>query len=143
MTAHTYTPGPDEFCQVCQEPLDYCTGSRQRARPERPGQVPQLVPASANGHAPEGDTEAAKSRPSAPPGRQVVVTLASQIKPRPVRWLWPDRIPAGALTLLAGREGIGKSLVGVRLAAELTRGTLPGERHGRPSRVMFATSEDA
>ena len=37
-----------------------------------------------------------------PAGRQVMVTLASQIKPRPVRWLWPDRIPAGALTLLAG-----------------------------------------
>jgi len=73
----------------------------------------------------------------------VVVTLASQIKPRPVRWLWPGRIPAGALTLLAGREGIGKSLVTVSLAAQLTRGTLPGARHGKPSRVMFATSEDA
>ena len=62
----------------------------------------------------------------------MIVTLASQIKPRPVRWLWPDRIPAGALTLLAGREGIGKSLVGVHLAAQLTRGTLPGGRHGKP-----------
>jgi hypothetical protein len=78
-----------------------------------------------------------------PTGRQVFITRASDIKPRPVRWLWPDRIPAGALTLLAGREGIGKSLVGVHLAARLTRGTLPGARHGKPSRVMFATSEDA
>jgi AAA domain-containing protein len=78
-----------------------------------------------------------------PPGRQVFITRASDIKPRPVRWLWPDRIPSGALTLLAGREGIGKSLVGVHLAAQLTRGALPGDRHGRPSRVMFATSEDA
>jgi RecA-family ATPase len=52
-------------------------------------------------------------------------------------------MPAGALTLLAGREGIGKSLVGVRLAAQLTHGSLAGCRHGRPSRVMFATSEDA
>lgn len=68
------------------------------------------------------------------------VTLASSIKPRPVRWLWPDRIPLGALTLLAGREGIGKSLVGIRLAAELTRGTLEGSRYGKPSRVLFATS---
>ena len=68
---------------------------------------------------------------------------ASSITPRPVRWLWPDRIPAGALTLLAGREGIGKSLVGVHLAAQLTRGELPGARFGTPSRVIFATSEDA
>ena len=64
----------------------------------------------------------------------MAVTLASSIKPRPVRWLWPDRIPSGALTLLAGREGIGKSLVGVHLAAQLTRGTLPGSRYGKPSR---------
>lgn len=75
--------------------------------------------------------------------RQVMVTLASSIKPRPVRWLWPDRLPLGALTLLAGREGIGKSLIGVHLAAELTRGDLPGARFGAPARVLFATSEDA
>jgi AAA domain len=133
MTGHTYSPGPDGFCGVCQEPDGYCQGTRaasspRRARPANAALALAVVP---NGS-------------KAPPvGRQVVVTLASQIKPQPVRWLWPDRIPAGALTLLAGREGIGKSLVGVYLAAQLTRGTLPGGRHGRPSRVMFATSEDA
>src|SRR5437016_917731 len=112
---------PDGTC------LNGCHAAPRPQRPERPA-VPTLTVVP-NGHRLAG--------------RQVMVTLASQIKPRPVRWLWPDRIPAGALTLLAGREGIGKSLVGVRLAAQLTRGTLPGSRHGRPSRVMFATSEDA
>jgi hypothetical protein len=125
VSRHIYQPGLDEFCKVCQEPPDYCRGSRP-ARPKAAAPAP-----ASNGHRP------------APAGRQVVVTLASQIKPRPVRWLWPDRIPAGALTLLAGREGIGKSLVGVHLAAQLTRGTLPGGRHGKPVRVLFATSEDA
>jgi hypothetical protein len=133
MSRHTYSPGVDGFCGVCQEPDGYCEGTRavsssRQARPASAAPVLAVVP---NGSQ------------AAPVGRQVVVTLASQIKPRPVRWLWPDRIPAGALTLLAGREGIGKSLVGVRLAAQLTRGTLLGGRHGRPSRVMFATSEDA
>ena len=71
------------------------------------------------------------------------MTLASSIRPRPVRWLWSERMPLGALTLLAGREGIGKSLVGVQLAARLTRGELPGSHAGEPSRVLFATSEDA
>ena len=112
---------PDGTC------LNGCHAAPPARRPERPA-VPALAVVP-NGHRPAG--------------RQVMVTLASQIKPRPVRWLWPDRIPAGALTLLAGREGIGKSLVGVHLAAQLTRGTLPGGRHGKPSRVMFATSEDA
>ena len=88
-----------------------------------------------------GKPEADENEPAA--GRQLLVTLASSIKPRPVRWLWPDRISLGSLTLLAGREGIGKSLVGVWLAAQLTCGTLPGSRYGTPSRVLFATSEDA
>ncbi len=114
---------PDGTC------LNGCHAAPPPRRPERPAAAPIAVPAAV----PNGSH----------PGRQVIVTLASQIRPRPVRWLWPDRIPAGALTLLAGREGIGKSLVGVHLAAELTRGTLPGGRHGRPCRVMFATSEDA
>ena len=69
--------------------------------------------------------------------------LPARYGPGPCGWLWPDRIPAGALTLLAGREGIGKSLIGVHLAAQLTRGTLTGSRYGTPSRVLFATSEDA
>ena len=132
MTRHVYDPGPDGFCAVCQEADGYCKGTRAARRGTGPADTapaPIAVPAAV----PNGSH----------PGRQVIVTLASQIRPRPVRWLWPDRIPAGALTLLAGREGIGKSLVGVHLAAELTRGTLPGSRHGRPCRVMFATSEDA
>lgn len=133
MTRHTYTPGADGFCGVCQEPDGYCKGTRAAPSPHqaRPASAAPTLAVIPNGSK------------AAPVGRQVVVTLASQIKPRPVRWLWPDRIPAGALTLLAGREGIGKSLVGVHLAAQLTRGTLAGGRHGRPSRVMFATSEDA
>ena len=125
MTADCRTCGvlldPDGTC------LNGCHAAPRPQRPKRPA-VPTfgVVP---NSHRPAG--------------REVMVTLASQIKPRPVRWLWPDRIPSGALTLLAGREGIGKSLVGVHLAAQLTHGTLPGGRHGKPSRVMFATSEDA
>jgi AAA domain len=124
-------------CPRCRTALDpdgtcfNCPGEPRRPQKTSPASevsVPTLTVV------PNGDR---------PAGRQVMVTLASQIKPRPVRWLWPDRIPAGALTLLAGREGIGKSLVGVHLAAELSRGTLPGSRHGRPCRVMFATSEDA
>jgi hypothetical protein len=132
MTVHVYDPGPDGFCYVCQEPGGYCTGVQQPTVSHIGETVaPPALAIVPNGHGP------------APIGRQVMVTLASQIKPRPVRWLWPDRIPSGALTLLAGREGIGKSLVGVHLAAQLTRGTLPGGRHGKPARVMFATSEDA
>jgi hypothetical protein len=125
---HVYAPTAAGFCAVCQEQEDYCTGTRPAQNGHQAAPVIQLRE---------------HNEPQQPPGRRVHVTLASQIRPRPVRWLWPDRIPAGALTLLAGREGIGKSLIGVHLAARLTRGELPGSRNDRPSRVLFATSEDA
>lgn len=129
MTApHAADFDADGFCRRCQVHESEHPGWRSRPRPPLAA-VPSEPPA--------------RPDPPRPAGRQVVVTLASSIKPRPVRWLWPDRIPLGALTLLAGREGIGKSLVGVHLAAQLTRGTLPGSRYGKPSRVLFATSEDA
>ena len=38
----------------------------------------------------------------AEPARQIRLTPASAIKPRPVRWAWADRIPAGELTLTPG-----------------------------------------
>jgi hypothetical protein len=75
--------------------------------------------------------------------RRVRLTPASTIKPRPVRWVWDDRIPAGALTLIPGREGIGKSLTLVWLTACITRGSLPGIHNGVPRPVIYAASEDS
>lgn len=39
-----------------------------------------------------------------------------------VRWLWPDRIPLGMLTLLLGDPGVGKSLLTCHLAGIVSRG---------------------
>lgn len=76
-------------------------------------------------------------------GRQLTTTRASSLDVKPVHWLWTDRIPAGALTLLAGREGIGKSLLGYSLAADITRGTLAGNRAGMPAPVLVIATEDS
>ncbi|GIG11626.1 AAA family ATPase [Catellatospora coxensis] len=62
---------------------------------------------------------------------------------RPVRWVWDGRIPAGSLTLIPGREGIGKSLTLAWLAGQLTRGTLPGIHYGTPRPVIYAATEDS
>lgn len=75
--------------------------------------------------------------------RRVSLTPASQITIRAVRWLWKDRIPSGCLTLLAGREGIGKSTVAYQLAADLTRGKLLGAAEGEPRNVIVAATEDS
>jgi hypothetical protein len=47
----------------------------------------------------------------------------SDIVPKPLRWLWPGRIPLGKLTLLIGDPGLGKSLLTTDIASRVTRGT--------------------
>jgi hypothetical protein len=75
--------------------------------------------------------------------RRLVVVPASSIKPRPVLWGWHERAPAGHVTLLAGREGIGKSLFVIDLTAHVTRGTLAGVFYGRPQAVFYCATEDS
>lgn len=81
--------------------------------------------------------------PAAPLLREVRLTPASSITVRPVHWLWKDRIALGTLALLGGREGIGKSMVGYTLAADVTCGRLPGERQNQPKSVIVAATEDS
>lgn len=79
--------------------------------------------------------------------RAVVLTPASNFRLRRVRWGWKDgnygRCPVGEITLVPGREGVGKSMFLAWLAANLTRGTLPGEFFGQPRAVMYSTAEDS
>lgn len=78
-----------------------------------------------------------------PRARHIVLTKASDIRIRRVRWIWEGRIAAGTLALLAGREGLGKSTIGYHIAARVTRGQLPGELEGEPRAVLVAASEDS
>lgn len=75
--------------------------------------------------------------------RRVSFTRASDIKPKPVHWLWEDRVALGTLALLAGREGIGKSTIAYDLAARITRGELPGVFKGEPRSVAVVATEDS
>ena len=79
----------------------------------------------------------------APSGRRVNLTPASSIRVRPVRWHWKDRLAIGTLSLLGGREGVGKTLAAYTLAASTTRGTLPGINYGVPRSVIVAATEDS
>jgi hypothetical protein len=75
--------------------------------------------------------------------RKLRLTPASSIAVRPVRWLWDGRIALGSFGLLGGREGIGKSLVGYTLAAELSRGRLAGAFLGIKKAVVVVATEDS
>ena len=75
-------------------------------------------------------------------GRQMVPNVLSTVEPERVTWAWEQRIPVGAVTLLAGRQGLGKSTLLADLTAALTRGELPGDLKGQPTTVLMASYED-
>jgi hypothetical protein len=75
--------------------------------------------------------------------RHVMLTPAGDITPRRVRWLWDGRLAVGSVSLIGGREGQGKTMLSLELAALVTTGRLPGESFGTPRSVIVVTSEDA
>lgn len=72
-----------------------------------------------------------------------VLKPASSIRLRRVEWLWNDRIALGEMSLLAGREGLGKSAISVWLAAQVSKGLLPGAYLGKPRNVLYLATEDS
>jgi hypothetical protein len=75
--------------------------------------------------------------------RRIRLTPASSFRIRGVKWVWDNRMPVGALTLIPGREGVGKSTFLAWMAAAVTRGELPGMNYGIPKSVLYSASEDA
>lgn len=85
-------------------------------------------------------TEEAANRLDPVPELKVIPVSAIPVKA--TEWLWHLRIPLGALTLLPGREGTGKSTFGCWLAARVTKGELPGVFQGMPKSVFYVATED-
>lgn len=64
---------------------------------------------------------------------------------QPQDWLWPGRIPCGALTLFCGDHGRGKSLLTLDMAARVSAG-LPWPHGGPaapPADVLIFSAEDS
>ena len=75
--------------------------------------------------------------------RRLRVTRGSEVKTKRVLWVMQDWLPCGSLTLLAGREGLGKSTLAVAVCAQITRGELEGELFGTPRNILYVHTEDA
>jgi hypothetical protein len=72
-----------------------------------------------------------------------MVRCFSDIEPKPLRWLWPGRMPLGKLTLLIGDPGLGKSLLTADVASRVTRGaSFPDGAVFEPGSVIFLSAED-
>lgn len=78
-----------------------------------------------------------------PPPELIVV---SKVQPEAVKWLWHPYIPFAKLTLLEGDPGVGKSWVGLAIAAAVSLGVdLPQQTNGYNSYcgpVLIASAED-
>jgi len=66
----------------------------------------------------------------------------SSIKSERIAWLWDDYVPLGEVTLLAGMEKAGKSLLCCDLVARVSRGQLDGDLSGLPAPALYLTRED-
>lgn len=73
-----------------------------------------------------------------------ILTLYSDITPRPIKWIWYPYIPIGKITILQGDPGDGKSTMMLHIISEISKGgILPGGKEiGRPHRVIYQCSED-
>lgn len=63
--------------------------------------------------------------------------------PRDIRWLWPGVIPRGMVSLIGGKQGLGKSFLICDLAARISAGQpLPDGTTHPPGQVLLLARED-
>jgi putative DNA primase/helicase len=93
--------------------------------------------------APQSERPDSRSAPQAPgkPNLRCLADLPEQLS----QWLWPGRVPRGALTLLCGEAGRGKSLLALDIAARVTSGQSwpDGAPGGEPGDVLILSAEDS
>jgi len=77
------------------------------------------------------------------PQAGAVLRCFSDIESKPLRWLWPGRIPLGKLTLLIGDPGLGKSLLTIDIASRVALGaSFPDGATCELGSVIFLSAED-
>jgi hypothetical protein len=76
------------------------------------------------------------------PADEFRLRRGSDVPMAAIRWAWDRRVPLGGVTLLPGREGLGKTSVGYWLCARLSRGELDGDLFGEPCDVVVIGHED-
>ena len=73
-----------------------------------------------------------------------VLVSAGEIEPGRIDWLWEPYLPTGAVTLMAGAPGCGKSFLSIALAAELSQGLTPFHRRriGKVPTAILSLEDD-
>ena len=74
---------------------------------------------------------------------ELPVQPLSELTPRGTDWLWPGRLPLGALAVLDGKKTAGKSTIAAAIAAAVTSGTrLPGRTSRSRISVLWVAGEE-
>jgi len=122
-----------ERAEAQRERLEDATAAEPEATDPDP--VAEAVTAEAISEVPAKTTNSLRRYP---------MTSFAAIVPSAPAWLWPGRIPAGEVTLLAGPCGVGKSFVTADIAGRVSRGDpMPGELETRaPGSVILVSAED-
>jgi hypothetical protein len=91
-----------------------------------------------------GGLSAAGDSPAAGGGSDFTLVPLSTLPQQAIRWCWPNRIPRGMVTVLAGYQKSGKTFVACKIAATITRGRkFPGsKRKARRGHVVMINNED-
>jgi hypothetical protein len=64
------------------------------------------------------------------------------LEPRPVEWLWQDRLACGTLAMISGVPGSGKTCLALAIAAALSRGRDPWTCEAlEPCTVLYSSME--
>ena len=85
-----------------------------------------------------------KNPPKTAPAPEAILIRGDQVSSKKVKWMWPERVPLGKVTLYAGNPDNGKSLAGCWLAATTTMGTAFPDAPNPlpPSEVLMLLGED-
>ena len=81
--------------------------------------------------------------PTTPTNRQADLIRLTDVEPRPIEWVWQDRLAVGTLAMLSGDPGSGKTWLALAIAAALSRGRLPlATETQEPCTVLYASTEN-
>lgn len=74
---------------------------------------------------------------------QIACRTLSTVEAKPIMWLWPGYFPLGALCLVDGDPGLGKSFFTLDLAARISAGKVfPTVERATPAGVVLMSYED-
>ena len=78
-------------------------------------------------------------------GTTLQTVCIADVEPKPISWLWPEKIARGKLTLISGDPGLGKSLITVALASAVSNGARwpVGGGYAPLGSVILLSDEDA